>query len=96
MKPHHGGRIELRLLGSDADRVRYDVKLCDPLHEWSGSAEVVPENGIVTLLGLEPAPDWLKELVRTTLRGLWRNSAAEGWPRRVARWRPEPADKAQS
>jgi hypothetical protein len=96
MQPRHGGRALLQLQGSSADRVSYTATVFDPLQQWSGAASVATATGEVTLQALEGAPAWLCELVRTTLRGAWRNSSAEGWPRRLARWRPMPADQGQS
>lgn len=96
MQPRHGGRALFQLRESSADRVSYAVTVFEPLQEWSGSAEVLITTGEVTLFALEAAPEWLRELLRTTLRSAWRNSSVEGWPRRVARWRPKPADQVQS
>jgi hypothetical protein len=96
MQPRHGGRALLQLQGSTADHVSYTATVFDPLQQWSGAASVATATGEVTLQALEGAPAWLCELVRTTLRGAWRNSSAEGWPRRLARWRPMPSDQGQS
>lgn len=96
MQPRHGGRALLQLRESSVTHVRYQVTVFDPLQEWSGSAEVELQAGEVSLRGLDGAPEWLHDLVRTTLRGAWRNSSAEGWPRRLARWRPDPPDQVRS
>jgi hypothetical protein len=96
MQPRHGGRVLLQLRELSVARARYEVTLFDPLQEWSGLAEVELVTGEVSLSGLESVPEWLRDLLRTTLRGAWRSSGTEGWPRRLARWRPNPSDQVRS
>jgi hypothetical protein len=91
MQPRHGGRIVLRLLAVTERCAQYDVELFEPERGWSGKAEVLLSAGAVEFSGFSSKPpQWLCDLARTALRTLFRNHKEEGWPRRIARWRPAP------
>jgi len=94
MHPRNGGRIALRLLATTSETVSYDVTLFGPREQWSGAAEVTTAAGVVSFSGFTPdVPEWMCEWTRATLRTAWRNSKNEGWPRRIGRWRQEPASR---
>ncbi|HTM44555.1 MAG TPA: hypothetical protein VL137_06345 [Polyangiaceae bacterium] len=81
----------LRLLAVSEQCAQYDVELFEPEHSWSGRAEVSLSAGAVEFGGFSSQPpQWLSDLARTALRTLFRNHQTEGWPRRIARWRPAP------
>jgi hypothetical protein len=59
-------------------------------------AHVNTEGGTVEIATWpEPAPPaWLEAFARALLRAVLRNKASDGqWPRRLTRWRPEPAPR---
>lgn len=94
MQPDSGGRLEARLLGSDAHGARYQLDLATKSGTWSASAQVSSEQGEVnwgTWSGGSDPPDWLCRYARSALRGAWRDRNSGGWPRRLTRWREMPA-----
>lgn len=93
MRPAHGGRIVLRASAGGETQL-YRVELYTKGDEWRGTARISVERGEVsfdeTEGTLSSAPAWLQQQTRALLRALWRSHSADGWPRRLTRWRPEP------
>lgn len=96
VRPDHGGRLELRLSEATGASARYTVLIFTPATEVSSSAQLNAESGVVEIgswtEGAPPA--WLEALARTVLRTALRIKVSDGeWPRRITRWRPEPASR---
>jgi len=73
------------------------MSLADARASWIGRAKVAESDGQVSFEpwhGELELPDWLAEGARVLLRAAWqKRRAGETWPRRLARWRPEPDAK---
>jgi hypothetical protein len=94
LRPAHGGRILLNLVDAGGTAVRYAVALATPTAVARGVATVDLHTGAVALEA-HGAPPWLVEQARRFVTVLARDHRAPGapaWPRRLLRWRPEPAD----
>lgn len=100
MTPRHGGKIELKLTDATEESAAYAVHLetsAATFHtDAQVGAQVIPAQVQFAAwssdTALEP-PEWLIRETRAALKAALRTSQAEGrWPRRIARWRPEPAD----
>jgi hypothetical protein len=101
MKPEQGGRFTLVRQHVEGGAVEYSAELSTPAGAWHGICRLSIEAGHVDWtewaasedrLSGEP-PEWLREAARAALRTAWRAHArhpAAAWPRRLARWRPEP------
>jgi hypothetical protein len=75
----------------------YRCELVTAEQTWAGAVAVAVEGG--TVHGLEPAlavglPAWIVAYARSALRVAWREHQAQGWPRRLSRWRAAP-ERAQ-
>ena len=97
MIPSHGGRIVLRFVSADKSLV-YSVELYAPGASWRTRATVdlLQGGGEVTFDAVQEGaapPAWLLQAARSLLRAVWR-SKPQTWPRRVTRWRAEPAPAA--
>lgn len=105
MTPRNGGKIELRLksaIGESAESAEYDAHLQTAAASFRCRVRVGASVGAKQVeLGAwttEPAdagdpPEWLMADARAALKAALRTSQSEGrWPRRITRWRPEPAD----
>lgn len=96
VRPDHGGRLELKLSEAAGATARYAVLIFTPDAENSSSAQLNAETGVVEIgaWAKEAPPAWLEALARTLLRTVLRNKLSAGdWPRRMTRWRPEPAPR---
>lgn len=94
MQPESGGRLNARLLDSDAARASYAVELHTASGFWSTSAQVSTAEGEVSWgewTGPGEPPEWLCRYARAALRGAWRDRENGGWARRLTRWRETPA-----
>lgn len=95
-RPEHGARLLVRLEIADAVQADYSVSLATAAASWRGRASVGELEGQVVVAAWEPAgapPEWLLQAMRALLRSAWqRRRAGHPWPRRLARWRPSPAD----
>ncbi len=100
MTPENGGKIELKLSQTGGDRAEYAVLLQTAEHRWRASVWVGASLGKSQVefgpwVGEAPGepPAWLTEDARAALKAALRTSQAGGpWPRRLARWRPAPAE----
>jgi hypothetical protein len=95
-RPSHGGRLQAKLVATNDGGAVYQLALADTLASFSGGARVLESDGAVTFDAwpLEP-PAWLVEGARVLLRAAWqRHRSGQGWPRRLARWRPGPESEA--
>jgi hypothetical protein len=96
MTPKNGGKIELKLGPSSAEGAEYDALLQTAEHVFRCKVQVAAK--LVAFGDWQPAaagapPEWLLADARAALKAALRTSQAEGrWPRRIARWRPEPVD----
>lgn len=89
--PTKGGRLELSLTEQDDAGFTYAVELLWPEGRATGSARVSLPDGVVAL-SVEGAPAWLGKTTTLFLRGLYRDVRdGEPLPRRVTRWREDPA-----
>lgn len=96
MQVEHGVRFELSRVREGADGAFYRLVLATPERAWQGEARIEPARGDVSLSFAEaPAPPaWCENIVRATLRGLFRDRAGgKPFPARVTRWRPTPAEE---
>jgi hypothetical protein len=88
--PGGGGRVVLRRLEQAASRVVYRAEISEGEETRTFDVAVeLPDGGLVLPPEIEGIPAFLQKVIKTTLRTLWRNHKTEGFPRRVARWRPE-------
>lgn len=100
MTPKHGGRIELKLGRASGDSAEYEALLETPTQTFRAKARVGANAGpkLVDLGAWSsdeaaPPPEWLTADARAALKAALRLNQVEGrWPRRMARWRPEPLD----
>ncbi len=91
MAATQGGRITLRLERPLPDRIEYVGESIAPSGRWPLRASVLLADGVVSLQG-DGAPEWLLDYARAMLRTAWRSSKTGAtWPRRLNRWRDEPA-----
>lgn len=91
MQPESGVRFELRLLTAEGGSAAYAVELGLPGSVFTGRATIEPESGRVAFDWQAAPPSWSENVVRAQLRTLYRERSA-GYPRRVTRWRPAPAE----
>jgi hypothetical protein len=86
-------RYELKLLRSSDRSGEYALRVAMAESEAEGTAQIDVDTGAVVLGFHGHALTSESELtLRSLLRALWRNKQSGGdWPRRVTRWRGEPA-----
>jgi hypothetical protein len=100
MTPKNGGKIELRLGAATAESADYAAHLQTPFGSFSARVKVgasagpkLVDFGVWTSDAAGEPPEWLTADARAALKAALRTSQSEGrWPRRITRWRPEPAD----
>jgi len=93
MKPEQGVRFELRLKSSADGSARYELSLELAASAFEGVADILG-SGEVRFDWADGAapPDWCVAAARAQLRMLFRDHGRDGdFPRRLTRWRPEPA-----
>lgn len=89
--PTKGGRLELTLTEQTDAGFVYAVELLWPEGRATGTARVSLPEGVVDLTA-DGAPAWLLKTTTLFLRGLYRDARdGEPLPRRVTRWREDPA-----
>jgi len=94
MQPDTGGRFSLSLEERDEARASYALGLATAGHEWLARAVVAVEDGNVEIepwTGSGTPPPWLLQYARAALRTAWHQHREVGWPRRITRWRDQPA-----
>jgi len=95
MQPVTGGRFSLSLEGQDEASARYALSLATAGSEWLAHAVVAVADGSVDTSGWSGdagvPPPWLLQYARSALRMAWHQHAEVGWPRRITRWRDQPA-----
>jgi hypothetical protein len=100
MTPKNGGKIELKLGPATPELAEYEARLQTHLATFRCNVRVGKSVGPKQVelgpwtsdAGGEP-PAWLTSDAVAALKAALRTSQAEGrWPRRIARWRPEPVD----
>ncbi|HEY6080052.1 MAG TPA: hypothetical protein VIW29_14660 [Polyangiaceae bacterium] len=108
MNPDNGGKIELKLTNSSAESATYAATLQTPQAIFETAVQVGPAAGPGQVgfgawraqpaaeppTGAQEAPpSWLLADARAALKAALRTSQSEGrWPRRITRWRSEPAE----
>ncbi len=101
MTPKNGGKIELRLGPQTGDSAEYQAHLQTAAARFralvrvgaSAGTQLVEFGDWTTDAAATAPPEWLMADARAALKAALRTSRAEGrWPRRITRWRPEPAD----
>jgi hypothetical protein len=92
-RPAFGARLLVKLESGSASDALYAATVTTGEQAWGGKASVGEADGEVSLgdtLSGE-LPPWLAQALRALLRSAWqRRRAGHPWPRRLARWRPEP------
>jgi hypothetical protein len=100
MTPKNGGKIELKLGPSTPESAEFEALLQTATAIFRTRAQVGASAGPKQVefgawssdAGGEP-PEWLVADARAALKAALRTSQASArWPRRIARWRPEPVD----
>lgn len=100
MTPKNGGKIELKLGPSTPHSAEYEAHLQTATARFHTRVQVSADAGPgakqvefgewASEASGEP-PEWLTADARAALKAALRTSQASGrWPRRIARWRPEP------
>lgn len=92
-RPAFGARLLVKLVPGGATDAVYSVAVTTASQAWTGEAAVRDADGDVAVGGAlgEDLPAWLAQALRALLRSAWqRRRAGHPWPRRLARWRPEP------
>ena len=92
-RPAFGARLLVKLVPGAATDAVYAVAVTTRGQAWTGEATVRELEGDVALGGAlgDALPAWLAQALRALLRSAWqRRRAGHPWPRRLARWRPEP------
>jgi len=100
MTPKNGGKIELKLGPATHESAEYEAHLQTASASFrslvrvgAGAGNKQVEFGAWATDGDGEPPDWLTADARAALKAALRTSQSEGrWPRRITRWRPEPAD----
>ncbi|HEX3855644.1 MAG TPA: hypothetical protein VHW01_31995 [Polyangiaceae bacterium] len=86
--------MELKLAKASDTTAEYTLSIFTPNAEVSASVAVDSQSSALDIgqwQGGAP-PVWLETLARALLRSVLRSRGSDGeWPRRVTRWRPEPA-----
>lgn len=91
VRPDRGARVSLELETEGAERITYRCKVLQADVVVDGVAHVFLPQGNVELQALDGVPEWVRTLLVGLLRSAFRACAEEGWPRRITRWRKEPA-----
>lgn len=94
MQPDTGGRFSLSLQAEDEAGAHYLLSLTTAGHEWLARAVVGAGDGSVDTSGWNgpgAPPPWLLQYARAALRTAWHQHRDQGWPRRITRWRDQPA-----
>lgn len=94
MQPDTGGRFSLSLQDQDEAQARYELSLATAGHEWLARAVVAVADGSIDTSdwsGTDVPPAWLLQYARAALRTAWHQHRELGWPRRITRWRDQPA-----
>lgn len=92
-RPAFGARLLVKLAPGGPSDALYVVAVTTAAQAWTGKATVREEDGEVAVAGAlgDELPPWLLQALRALLRSAWqRRRAGHPWPRRLARWRPEP------
>jgi len=99
MNPKNGGKLELKLHRTTSEQAEYEAEIQTSAGTFRATASVAAAGGAVTFGAWQAGsanaadnpPQWLVEAARAALKAACRASLAEArWPRRIARWRPEP------
>jgi hypothetical protein len=94
MQPDTGGRFSLSLEDRDEACARYALGVATAGQDWLARAVVAVEDGSVDIgawSGTGTPPAWLLQYARAALRSAWHQHREVGWPRRITRWRDQPA-----
>jgi hypothetical protein len=92
-RPAFGARLLVKLDLTPSTDASYAVAVTTAERAWEGAATVREADGEVTFLEAlgDELPPWLAQALRALLRSAWqRRRAGHPWPRRLARWRPDP------
>jgi hypothetical protein len=90
VRPEHGVRFELKLLGSSELHAEYRVGVMKAADEFHGTVRIDAKTGQLELTfpGSDGLPNELQPMARSLLRALFRGHQSTGdWPRRMTRWR---------
>lgn len=88
----HGVRLVARLGRSDETSASYELEVTLPSSTFAGNAEFTGEGELSLVWRGEPPANAVESMLRALLRSGWhRKRAGEPWPRRLSRWRPDPA-----
>lgn len=91
--PSKGGRVRMKLLGAAEDGASYRVTLSSEQRHWEADWWIGVQRNLRGSFSESP-PDWLLKFFEALARTLYRQHADSGWPRRVTRWREDPAERA--
>lgn len=92
-----GGRVDLRRNQCEDDRVSYDAHWLTAAGRWRGRVEVIEQPQLEVHMAVEAGepPAWLLDFTRSLLRTTAKTKPG-AWPRRLSRWRKEPAARKNS
>jgi hypothetical protein len=94
VRPEHGVRFELKLLGSSELYAEYRLGVVKATDEFHGTVRIDAKTGQLelTFSAADGLPNALQRMARSLLRALFRGHQSTGdWPRRMTRWRDEQA-----
>lgn len=94
MQVENGVRFELRLAEETSETASFRLLMRIPGQEFAGQAEISGNSGTIRVQFADSSepPEWCLNVVRASLRTLFRERAARGgYPARIARWRPAPS-----
>jgi hypothetical protein len=88
----HGVRVVARLTRSDETSASYELEVAVPGCAFGGRADFAGDGELTLTWGAEAPVSAVESILRALLRSGWhRRRAGEPWPRRLSRWRPDPA-----
>ena len=87
-----GVRLVARLGHSNETTASYELEVTLPSSAHAGHAEFTGDGELSLVWRGEPPANAVEAMLRALLRSGWhRRRAGEPWPRRLSRWRPDPA-----
>lgn len=88
----HGVRVVARLARSDETSASYELEVTLPGSGFRGRADFASDGELTLSWSAEAPVSAVESMLRALLRSGWhRRRAGEPWPRRLSRWRPDPA-----
>lgn len=92
-----GGRVDLRRSSADGTTVTYEARWTTPRGQSLGTVEIGKGVDLAVEIAVASGnpPVWLLEFTRALVRTTAKSCEGD-WPRRLSRWRKEPAGRTRA